>query len=231
MKRSVLKVYRRGSGFTVLELLIATSVFSVLLVVVSAGIISFSHDYYKGITSTKTQVTARSIINDIAQNIQFSATDDITPEISSGLPDKFVGICIKNTLYTFKLNREVVVPSASYGSNQGPYGLIKEIGTLCSAASFPALPTGPLTSSQREMLGLHMRISALKVEPIDNLWRIHVRVAYGDDEVLCSISERNCNNNTLVSDWDNTDIACKSTVGDQFCAISDLVTSVQQRIE
>jgi prepilin-type N-terminal cleavage/methylation domain-containing protein len=69
-------------GFTIIELLIATVVFSLVLLILTATIIQFNNIYYKGVVSTKTQETTRSIAENITRNIQFaggSSTVSQTP--------------------------------------------------------------------------------------------------------------------------------------------------------
>ena len=73
----------KNSGFTIIELMIATSVFAVVLVVAASGILAIGMLYYKGVTSSRTQEAARSISNTIANTIQFTAQsrgDDGDPD-------------------------------------------------------------------------------------------------------------------------------------------------------
>jgi prepilin-type N-terminal cleavage/methylation domain-containing protein len=62
-----------SSGFTILELMIASAVFAVVLLVVAIGAISLTNSYYKGITSSDVQSVARAIMSEVSQSIQFSA--------------------------------------------------------------------------------------------------------------------------------------------------------------
>jgi prepilin-type N-terminal cleavage/methylation domain-containing protein len=62
---------RRQDGFTVVELLIATVVFTMVLLVITSGVTHFTHAYYKGVHQSSTQTTSRNVINTIAQNIQY----------------------------------------------------------------------------------------------------------------------------------------------------------------
>src|SRR5215813_11934354 len=67
----------RAGGFTILELLIASGVFAVILLVVAVGVIRFSNDYYRGVTASKTQSAARAIMLRVSQSIEFGKT--VTP--------------------------------------------------------------------------------------------------------------------------------------------------------
>ncbi len=81
---------RDSGGFTVIELMIATIVFAVILLVVTAGVLQFTRQYYKGINSSNTQAAARAIIDDMTRAIQFNG-GDINPLTYSGKP---AGYCI-----------------------------------------------------------------------------------------------------------------------------------------
>jgi hypothetical protein len=66
-----------------------------------------------------------------------------------------------------------------------------------------------------------MRISKLEVLQLgNNTYTVNIRVAYGDDD-LFGITGPNPVWGTIV---------CKDGAGSQFCAVSDLSTTVQQRI-
>jgi prepilin-type N-terminal cleavage/methylation domain-containing protein len=196
-------------GFTILELMVATSVFAVVLIVLSVGVISFTNDYYKGVTQTKTQTTARAIVNDIAQGIQFGQNIDY-----STTPDdnNLNYVCVDNTLYTYKLNTEVIANPD--GPHQAKDALMKDINAgNCQGGGTLALDHG------RELLADHMRLSALSVVSLARgTYTIHVRVVYGDDDLL-----------TTSRDSEEDTEACLSGSGSQFCATSDLTTTVQSR--
>ena len=218
----------RSAGFTILELMIAAMAFSVVLLVIAVGVISVTNAYYKGVISSQTQAAARVIMNEISQAIEYG--QGINPSLSSG---NVQGICIDNTLYAYVPGIEVTDNISPGNPHQGHHGLVAVNGTACSSNIDPAIPpeldplpgATTLPSGQRELLGQHMRISALSVTPltgtgINNSWQIHVRIIYGDDELLTS----------PVTAGNLPTELCKSTSGQQFCAVSDLSTIVQQRL-
>lgn len=63
---------KHQTGFTIIELLIATLVFSVLLIVMMSAIIRTSDLFYKGVSMSKTQEDARNVVQSIASDIQFT---------------------------------------------------------------------------------------------------------------------------------------------------------------
>ena len=58
------------SGFTLLELMIATTIFSVILLLCTVGLIQIGKTYYKGSAIVRTQNVARDITDNITQAIQ-----------------------------------------------------------------------------------------------------------------------------------------------------------------
>lgn len=215
-----------NKGFTIIELLIATAIFSILLLVLSSALLQIGRIYYKGFTSSLTQETTRSILEDVSQTIQF-APGNITFAPPSGATPGY--ICIDTRRYTFVLGQQrpgtqhVLVADEVSGSCTGPQSF-----------------AGPLTASSRELLGDKMRLAKFDIAPADisnKTYRITIRVAYGDDDLLCSPTAPtpHCSDNVTMTSSDfNTqrDLECKDIrSGTQFCAISELSTIVERRLE
>jgi prepilin-type N-terminal cleavage/methylation domain-containing protein len=191
-------------GFTIIELLIATVVFSLILLVVTGAIIQFSRLYYKGVIQSRTQEVARTITQDIAQNIQFGGS---TPSSSPNV------ICIGSKRYTKVLNVQV-------GTGSNNHGLVYDSPSGgCSTASGYDVTQAGLASGAKEFLGQNMQLVALNVseQPAGSgLWRVDAHVVYGADADLT----------------DATKTSCKSIIsGGQFCAVSRLTTAVSQRLD
>ena len=209
---------RRGReyGFTVLELMIATTVFAVILLVIAAGVISFTTSYYKGVTSTKTQATTRTVMAELSQAIQLSTSVKLGLTSGDGITR---GICIDNTLYSYRIGQEIV--DSSPGADQGYHALVKDTSSGACAAGPSASQWGSSTlpAPLRELLGKNMRLGVLDVQNPGggDLYTIHIRIIYGDDDLLTSTT------------WPTA--ACKSGAGSQFCAVSDLTTSVVRRLQ
>jgi len=210
---------RPSAGFTILELLIASAVFAVVLLVVAVGVLRFTHDYYKGITSSQTQETARSIMAEVSQAIQFGKSITVIPADGSGV----AGLCVDNALYSYKVGQQVTDSSPNASLHQGYHALVVDTGASCSAGATPSIPdTSALPSGSRELLGQHMRLSALDVtSAASGVYTVRVRVIYGDDDLLIPGISGGVT-------W--ADEHCTSDAGTQFCAVSDLTTSVEQRL-
>lgn len=58
-------------GFTLLELMIATTIFSVILLLLTFGLLNIGKNYFKGKNSARTQEVARRVMDDISQAIRY----------------------------------------------------------------------------------------------------------------------------------------------------------------
>lgn len=208
----------RQAGFTILELMIASTIFAVILLVVAIGVMRFGNDYYKGITSSKTQSAARSIMAELSEAIEFGKSVTVIPPTSSGV----AGLCIDNVLYSYKVGQEIVDTAPNASLHQGYHGLVASTGATCSSGTTPTLPNASiLPAGSRELLGQFMRLADLSVTGSNNVFTIHLKVIYGDDDLLHPTVSGN-------TTWSAEQ--CVGSAGSQFCASSDLTTTVQQRL-
>ena len=197
---------RAHEGFTIIELLIATTVFSLFLLLLSAVTLRIGRLYSKGVISTKTQEAARSITNDIAKSIQFSGSD-----VKSG-PNY---ICAGAKRFMFKSGLQLI-DNGVLTADQTSHVLISDTPALCpgTISSFGALSAG-----QRELMPSRMRLANLTISPAtgsSGLFTINIRVVYGDFDLLSNPNAPNA--------------SCKPNIGTEFCSVSDLTTTVQKRL-
>lgn len=216
---------RGDRGFTVIELMVATAVFSVLLIVVTVGILQISRVYYRGITESNTQDTARRITDIIAQSIQFSGSNITTtdPEAEPGAAHAF---CIGNEQFSYTPGYQVVDdPDPSL--HQTYHGLVQHTVAGCTGSTEPQDVRSPSVDG-RELLEPNMRLSKLDVLHVGpNLYRVDVRVVFGDDDLLQSPSDPD---GELAAT--RPDASCVGvTAGTQFCAVAELSTIVRKRVQ
>lgn len=220
---------KRSAGFTIMELMIATVVFSVVLLLVTAGILQISRVYYKGMTEAATQNTARNIIDVISQGIQFSGSEvELTAGTEPGQDDSF---CIGNKQYTYRLGSQVMNNPSS--SDQSWHALVERRRSgSCSGTATQSL--NQQTVNGRDLVGQRMRLAKFSVERLDgsssdNRYRVTVRVVYGDADLLRSPSHPNSPVTTAAM---QPDVVCRSVrAGTQFCAVSELSTVVVKRVQ
>lgn len=201
-------------GFTLVELMIATVVFSVVLLLVTFGVLQVSRNYYKGVTSTKTQQTARAIIDQISQAIQFSG-GTITPTAAPS-PGSNQVFCLNSQRYSYVLGRKL-----TDGTN---HVLVVDTPPCTGSSTAQNLATTSLTAGSKELVAPNMRLAKLSVSSVGtNLWQVTVRVVYGDDDLLISPSGAS-------PAYSAPDAGCDINAGSQFCAVSELSTVVQKRL-
>ncbi len=203
---------RGARGFTIVELLVALAVFSVVLVVVTAAILQISRVYYKGVTEANVQSTARNIMDTVAQSIQFSGgtvTDTVGAPAAGGSYD----FCINNQEYSYRPGYKLV--DSTPGANETNHSLVVRTVSACSSPTGQTM-SGPVTG--RELLAPNMRLANMVVKNVGpNLYQVQVRIVYGDDDLLTGPTTATA--------------ACKGVAGRQFCAVSDLSTVVISRVK
>lgn len=216
-------------GFTLVELLIATTVFSIILLVAAATLIQVGRMYYKGIITSKTQSAARSSLDDVTRSIQFSngsisrATDGTAPKIEA--------VCLGNNRYTYVLGAQVdeKVPDGSYSPTDRKirHALWQDtIGAEACGNDLPKLQyADPYTDAAnpdrngKALLEDGMRLQKFTVDPqagSDDVFAVNIKVVYYADP-------------ELLNDFDNPTTCKGSVVGGQWCAISDLASVVYSR--
>ncbi len=200
---AVKKLHQLGQkGFTIVELLIATLVFSVILLVITMGIIQVTNVYYKGVNEANTQNTARTIMDTVSQAIQFNG-GDVT---QTGTADKnWHFFCVGTNKFNYRLGYELT------GSSD--HAMLLTSSQACSS------DTNATTTGGREFLSPKTRLANLSVKQVgtSNLYKIDVIVVYGDDDLLTSTSV-------------GTAPKCKEQSGSHFCSVSELSTTVARRI-
>ena len=221
-------------GFTIVELLIATTVFSTVLLVVTTGIIRIGQIYYKNLTQNRTQEAARTVSSDITSAIQLASGQILVVNYD---PGNNKGIyCVGNTRYTYQLNR---VYDASAGLTTSNFGLVAENKPPSDPCNQEFDP-----DTAKAMLGNNMRLLDFSIcgEPscgnsdlTGKTWQVKIKVAYGINDLLTHYSE----DGTAPQGWGGAnnseagvkDATCRTGIlGSSFCATSQLDTLVKRRL-
>jgi prepilin-type N-terminal cleavage/methylation domain-containing protein len=160
---------KNRSGFTVIELLIATAVFSVVLLVFLTAFLRISELFYKGVNLSNTQEVARKITQSLTNDIQFY----------QGLVDKpLTGnyFCIGNHRYAYNLFQQ-------YTLGSGRYVLLEENLTGCPSTTDVA----PSISAGKELTSPGMQLNKFDVTCRGKACTVNVRVVfYGSDPSVLS---------------------------------------------
>ena len=220
------KYISNSKGFTILELLIATTVFSAILLVLTQVVIRLSGTYYHGVIQNQTLNVAKNISNNIVQQIQFTGGDIVFPtnpiKWTTGISDSRLPLyenylCIGANQYVYQLGGRfdnistkgaLVLSYNPQCSNVGP-----QIGT--SKWDFRGTISG---NYYVDLIPQGMRLVVFKVTPqFGDLYKVEVMVAYGAD-----------GDGSNGSGYDSTNQKCYP--GSYYCATTDLVTYVEKTV-
>lgn len=218
-----MKARSDNKGFTIVELMIATVVFSMVLLLLSLAIVQVGRMFYKGTAINRTQDTARKVTDDIVQAIQFGPSSmsgpvSGAPRLVGTAPNQFTAqsLCIGGIRYSF-------VDDRSLGGNsayQAKHVLWKD---RTSDPTCPPLDLSrdydPASSSDgEEMLGENMRAALIDVTPpSDGIWGISVTISYGDQP-------------DLFETGSSFSKCIGTNAGGQFCAVSTISTNAVKRL-
>lgn len=230
------KTDSRQAGFTIVELMIATMVFSTIVLVITFGIMQFSRAYYRGTTTTSLQNTTRNVMDSVSQAIQFSGSDVVTASTTSDTPgtdplEKWNTYCIGGTQFDVDLYymRNGTTPI----TGQRPHVLYSTTsGSSCAHKVFDPAASHDLVDPNVRAV----KFAVQKSSDGANLWSVDIRLAYGRIYLLCSPSvgasdPSSCSSTGDATDIHHSDLTCKVTAGSQFCAVSELTTIVQKRVQ
>lgn len=220
-----MKINNNQKGFTIIELLVASVIFSVVLLGATTVIIQIGRMYYKSITSTRTQETSRAVMENISRDLQFSDSRSFKQDYTGSGIDSLqwattaptapnggsaFAVCAGSSRYTYWLGRQV---------NSGNHGLVLD--------GAPSGACTPGDGSGTELLGENMRLtafSATRSPTSSGTYNVSIGVAYGDDDLLNTFS-------TGSLQGELADTLCLGGIGSNFCATSALDTVVKRRIE
>ncbi len=200
-------------GFTVVELLIATTVFSTVILLGLTGFVQVGKSYYKGVTISQTQEAARQVLNEVSGNIRLGSSVSSLNDAGGG---RFF-YCVGSHRYTFTPFNMV---DSSNHDEITKFGLLEDSLPGETACANPFGNPGVPLSSPVELLSNQMRLLKFNISPVGSntkLFSVALTVAYGQNEAL--------------TDPGSADAQCKLNLGGtQFCAITKLSTVVYEGI-
>ncbi len=212
--------HKRQTGFTVIELMISTTIFSVILLLCSFAILQIGRTYYKGINSTRTQSATRSVSDNIAQSLQFSGGTPV-PSVGGAVGADLTGagsgaICIGSRRYSYVKDRVLV--EGTPGSNETRYALV--VDNAPASGACPSVISGSSlsgASDPRELVSTNMRISELRIENTPGGYEVSVALTTGPFDL---------SDGTGGTPYGQ----CEGGTSSQFCAYSRLTTLAKQRL-
>lgn len=223
---------RQESGFTIIELMIATSILSIILVMVTAMMIGIGNLFYKGVNQARVQDSARSITEDVSHNLQLTNQTPLSSVATTIGGVQIQTWCLGSTGYSYVIGRKI------NSSSQPKHVLWRNtqaiVGT-CRPADLSSASPDHINGGTNgtELIPPNSRLRNFTIGTVSP-YAITVGIVYGDDDLICSpLAAGSCTATTAMSPaskYRNGDLRCKGKTGDQFCSVSVLTTTVVQRI-
>jgi prepilin-type N-terminal cleavage/methylation domain-containing protein len=214
--KNIHKNYSSQKGFTLVEFMIATAAFSLILLVTLNGFVQIGRLYFRGITFAKTQESARSLVDEIARGAQFSR--DPISFVPPTAGEARGALCVGLIRYTYVLGKQQT-ENVTNAAIETRYAMWRDEKPVPSAACAPS----DVSVNSIKIFGDGMRLQDFTVQPYaaSNTWRVYASVSYGDDDLL------------EPADPITGRRRCKASgyAGVQFCATSDLETIVNRRLQ
>lgn len=155
-----------SQGFTIVELMIASTIFTSILVLATTAVIAVGRNYQKGITISRSQNATNRVLDDIIRAITVSAVDPVNGGNS---------LCIGTIRYTMFLDQNV--------TEDGVHGLWKD--------EFGSGPCNPITQVEldagapgEEMIPVGMRLRNLSATQQGTLWNIRISIVSGPLDLI-----------------------------------------------
>ena len=201
--------YKRPSqlnqkAFTIVELMIATTILSTILILVTVMMVGIGNLFYKGVNQARVQDDVRTISDDVSQHLQLSDS----PPLASVSGDGTGVYCIGDTRYTYVLNQQI--------GSANPHVLWRDSNPTpgsCAATDGFLNNTTP-SPDGTELIAPNSRLTYFNIS-LSSPYTISIGVAYGDDDLL---------------NLAGLNTTCKGSIGDEFCSTATLTTTVVQRI-
>ena len=231
-------LHKQQQGFTIIELMIALSVLSVLLLMSTVLLIQIGKMYSKGVNMSNVQNSSRNIINDLSSALEFGGTSPMFGEASyaptlptAGDPVTVKSICFDTRRYSYIVGEQLSttpVYHPSDGSTPQTYHVLWQDTMQTNANCFPMDITRPdpgnppsgvatVDKSGRELVPVRSRLSTLNLQENpggSGIFTLDVGVIYGDNDLL-----------------NGTGTLCNNDAGQEYCASSILDTVVTRRLK
>jgi hypothetical protein len=233
-----IKYQHKTSGFTVVELTIATSVFAIILLLSLVGFMQIGKLFYKGVNITHTSDISKQVLNSVKGDVSFDVLTTSYKQADGSFPTDNITsspvvvrnyFCAGSNRYTFRLgqavNSDASAAELKQPASQVPgwknFGILKDrVTSGCPKPFSSSEPINP--ANVTELLGDKMRLSDIEINqlpsPNDKLYTIHIKVSYGDNQVF--------QGSTATSK--NPICIANGTTAASFCFVSDLRTIVRK---
>lgn len=203
MNNNPLRPYSSQQGFTLVELLVAMSIFSFMLLIVSISFIGIVHISQAGQASATTQHSARIISETIQRQLRSAETATVADDVSPGI--KRLCLYYGSTWYEYAVD----------GAGDLRLGIIP---SAADCASTPALASwtqvNDANTTVRQFLPL------VDVLPGQSGGLVTLKL---------SMTGAGISTSETVIDAATSDVSCAPGPNNQFCSVTRLVTASQLR--
>jgi len=207
-----------AKGFTIVELLIAISIFSSLLIIIVYAFLYGLNTFTKSQIVSNTQETARSIEQNLTQSLSLTASGGYTTIATTTTGNiTTYGFCLGQYRYSYVPDKKLTTSNF--------YGLWQDTYYGCSPSTksldLSADPKTQSTKNLKQLLGNNMRLSNFAITPVVTIgsgYQIQFEVDYGDQ--------------LQANDSGAYKYHCPSgSISSSFCAVAKVDTIVFQRIQ
>jgi prepilin-type N-terminal cleavage/methylation domain-containing protein len=226
MKNCTNKPTRTIQGFTIIELLISTTLFSIVLVGALSAFLHIGQMYYKGISVKDTYEATQRIMDNVESDVRISKNATCDGNGTQNCPatgqTDVHYFCIGQQRYTYLLSSTTaykIQPSDISSPNLSIVrGVIKDTINGCP-------PPSVIGTSAVQLLGLNMQLNDLNFYCVNDACHIHLHVVYygGSDQVFASSTNPNLPNKALL---DKDNFCNGGLMSTNFCAVSDVSSVV-----
>lgn len=230
------------AGFTILELMIATVIVSVILLLVTSVMVGIQNLYNKGVSQESIQNNVRNIVNAVTQEIQDAnglagSSVKTVNNVESGTVDGITyteqATCIGSTEYLYVIGAQV--------GSETQQGLWQDTKPPGGCGLFAPNPTPDLISGTNMDSGVAYLASGARLTDFevilpstvpgsDTNYQVYASVAIGTDGTNGTAKLLNLNPAGPSGHYDYS-ARCITQIGDQFCATASLSTEVGQRTQ
>jgi prepilin-type N-terminal cleavage/methylation domain-containing protein len=214
-------------GFTLVELMIALSVLSIILLMASLIMIQIGKWYSKGVNASNLQNVSRNITADVTSALQFSGValnSGSGTQSMNGVSMPVRSYCLGKVRYTFIENRKLGSDRQTNVTTNHVFWRDEMRDTsscpprIITASGIPTndAQTDPLKRGY-EMVANNMRVTSFNIQSIGNgVYQLDLNMAFGDDDVVNTSAGR---------------ATCRSGPGSEFCSASNLRTIINRRLQ
>jgi prepilin-type N-terminal cleavage/methylation domain-containing protein len=237
-----------NSGFTLIELMLATLLFSIVLVVIVAAFLQIGRLFYKGVSVNTTNEAARIIGDNVSDDIKFSRFANCVPPDTDPNPPTsdltkshncrwqgFNGsantyyFCVGSHRYTYTLFHKVTVDEYNDHTSLSGLQQVRINSGGCPAPDYSQDSSTLEGTSPTQLLAPDMQLNNLYFTC--NGYRCHLVlhiIYYGaDDQVFYSPASPTDLPTQALSDYDAT--CSGNLLSSQFCSTADLDETILLR--